>query len=96
MLMNKSISKIRPLVLEKLRTSAIRIGIFGSFARDEATKNSDVDILVELKKTKSFFDLVRLERELSAVLKRKVDLLTYDSVNPLLKERIFSEEVRIL
>ena len=74
----------------------VRAGIFGSFARGETTKKSDIDILVQFKGRKSLFDLVRLERELKSTLKKEVDLLTYKSIHPLLKDRILKEEIRIL
>jgi len=73
----------------------IRAGIFGSVARGEADRKSDVDILVELPEGKSLLDLVVLEKEIERKLGRKVDLLTYKSIHPLLRERILGEEVRI-
>ena len=51
-----------------------RIGIFGSYARHEQTKESDIDILVKFKDTISLFDLARMHRELSNLLGIKVDL----------------------
>ena len=78
------------------RNNVVKAGIFGSFARGEAKKSSDIDILIEVKAKKfSLLDLIRLEMELEKKLKRKVDLLTYKSIHPLLKNRILSEEVRI-
>jgi len=78
------------------RNNVVKAGIFGSFARGEAKKGSDIDILIEVKAKKfSLLDLIRLEMELEKKLKRKVDLLTYKSIHPLLKNRILSEEVRI-
>ena len=74
----------------------IRAGIFGSYARGEQKKSSDVDILIKYRGNQSLLDLVRLERELKEKLRKKVDLLTYGSLSPYLKERILKEEVRIL
>ena len=85
--------KIRPILK---RSDVRRAGIFGSIARGEAKKSSDIDILVEFKKGKSLFDLVGLEIKLEKALKRKVDLLTYKSIHPLLKDRILKEEISIL
>ena len=87
-------SKVMLPLLRKY--GVVRAGIFGSFARGEATKKSDIDILVQFKGRKSLFDLVRLERELKSTLKKGVDLLTYKSIQPLLKDRILKEEIRIL
>lgn len=78
--------------------NVVRAGIFGSYARGEQKKGSDVDILIEIEKGRKFslFDLVGLEEELKKKLKRKIDLLTYNSINHLLRERILNEEVRII
>lgn len=54
----------------------IRIGIFGSYARNEQTEESDIDILVKLNKRITLLQLVRLENELSEKLGIKVDLVT--------------------
>jgi len=89
--------EIKKCIVPVLKQRGVtRAGIFGSVARGEATADSDVDVLIEFEKGKSFFDLVRLERELRVVLEKKVDLLTYGSVNHLLKKKILEEEVRIL
>ena len=74
----------------------VKAGIFGSYARGEAKKNSDLDILIKFKAGKGYFDLVRLERELKAKLNKKVDLITYRSINHLLKERILKDEVKLI
>ncbi|MBU4245644.1 MAG: nucleotidyltransferase family protein [Nanoarchaeota archaeon] len=79
------------------RNGVVRAGIFGSYARGEAKKKSDVDILIKVKAKKfSLFDLVGLEMELEKSIGKDVDLLTYNGINPLLKERILNEEVRII
>ena len=59
---------------------AARIGIFGSWARGEARPDSDIDVLVDFRKTKSLLALVGMERELSEALGRKVDPLTEGSL----------------
>ncbi|WP_457613569.1 nucleotidyltransferase family protein [Methanocaldococcus sp.] len=70
--------------------------MFGSYARNEQKETSDIDILVEFDKKKSLLDLVRLKYELEEVLGKEVDILTYNSIHPLLKERILNEAVDIL
>jgi uncharacterized protein len=67
------------------------IGVFGSTARGEAKKQSDMDLIVRFSKRKSVLAVVRLERELSAALGRKVDLLTEGAISPYLRERILKE-----
>jgi hypothetical protein len=65
--------------------------LFGSVARGEETEESDVDLLVRFARPKSLLDLVRIEREFSEALGRRVDLLTEGSLSPYLRERILSE-----
>jgi len=71
-----------------------KAGIFGSYARGEQNKKSDIDILIEFDG--SLLDLVKLERELKEKLGIKIDLLTYSSISPYLKKRIFQEEIRVI
>ncbi|MBI5817071.1 MAG: nucleotidyltransferase domain-containing protein, partial [Candidatus Yonathbacteria bacterium] len=63
-----------------------------SFARGDNTKNSDIDILVKLKNGKTLFDLIELKMLLEEKLDRKVDVLTYRSIHPLLKKTILLEQ----
>jgi len=67
------------------------IGVFGSLARGEARNESDIDLLVRFSKPKSLLAIVRLERELSEALGRKVDLLTEGAISPYLRDRILRE-----
>ena len=67
------------------------VGVFGSMARGKAKKKSDIDLLVRFSKRKSLLAVVRLERELSEALGRKVDLLTEGALSPYLRDRILSE-----
>lgn len=92
----REIVKIVAIVLSVIKKfDVVRAGIFGSYARGEQRKDSDIDILVEFKGKKSLFDLVELKSALEEELKKNIDLLTYNSINRLLKDRILSEEVRI-
>ena len=78
------------------QAGVIRSSIFGSYVRGDNKEDSDIDILVELPKGRSLLDLVRLQRELGKILVKKVDLLTYNSVSPLLKDYILKDQVQIL
>ncbi len=97
MIHQKKLQRIAKIAIPLLKKYGVaRAGIFGSYARGEETKKSDVDMLVEFKGRKSLLDLVGLELELKKVLKRKVDLITYNSIYPPLKDRILGDEVKIL
>jgi hypothetical protein len=69
-----------------------KITLFGSFVRGEADPDSDVDLIVAFSGPTGLLALVRLERELSEVLGRGVDLLTEESISPYLRERIQREQ----
>ncbi len=86
-------NKALPLLKE---AGVVRSSLFGSYVRGEETESSDIDMLIEFPKGKSLLDLVRLERKLGEVLGKKVDLVTYNSVSPLLKGYIFKDELQIL
>jgi predicted nucleotidyltransferase len=93
---NTQLQKLKPIIVKILKKKGIRkAGIFGSFARGEQNKKSDIDILIDPPKGMGL-EYVSLGLELKEKLGRRVDLLTYNSIHPYLKERILSEEVRIL
>ena len=81
--------KVTP-ILKKY--SVIRAGVFGSFARGEATKNSDIDFLVRFAPGKSLLDLVGIKLDIEDKLGKKIDVITYNSIHPLLKKQILGEE----
>jgi predicted nucleotidyltransferase len=96
--MKNSISEIKKKTAPILKNYDVkRAAVFGSWARGEEKKKSDIDILIEFRKDdKSLLDLVGLKLALEEKLKRKVDVLTYDSLHPLLKDRILEEQKAIL
>ena len=95
--MNEQMRVAREKVKEILKQNGIsRAAFFGSIVRGELTDNSDIDILVEFEGHKSLLDLAGLKLDLEDALERPVDLLTYRSIHPLLKDRILAEQVPIL
>lgn len=79
-------------LIEICRTHGVSmVGVFGSMARGQATPQSDIDLIVDFAGDKSLLDLVRLERELSAALGRKVETLTEAGLSPYLRPRILAE-----
>jgi len=68
------------------------VGLFGSFARKETSKTSDIDILVRFQNSYSLLQLIKMENELSDKLGIKVDLVTMGSLqNKRVKERIMQD-----
>ena len=73
----------------------VRIGVFGSVARDEMADASDVDVVVELDQP-DLLALVGIKQELEELLPQPVDVVRYrDKMNPFLKRRIEQEAVYV-
>jgi hypothetical protein len=69
------------------RFSLTKIGLFGSYAKDTATQNSDIDIVIESKK-KDFFLREDLKEYLEANFKTPVDVGYLDSIREYYKTKI--------
>lgn len=94
---NSNLEEIRNKVLPILKQmGVIRSSLFGSYVRGENKEDGDVDILVDLPRGKSLFDLVELQMKLEKVLGKKIGVVTYKSLHPLLKDRILVEQTQIL
>ncbi|MBK6303253.1 MAG: nucleotidyltransferase family protein [Arcobacter sp.] len=64
-----------------------KIGLFGSYARDEATENSDIDIFVKMKP--SLFDMVAIKEQIENDLNRKVDIIReHKNIKPIFLKMI--------
>jgi predicted nucleotidyltransferase len=90
--------KIRHTIINYLKDfNPSKVGIFGSFARGENKKGSDIDILIEFKNPPSLLGLIRIENELSELLGCKVDLVTTGSLkNKRIKNSIKKDLISIL
>jgi predicted nucleotidyltransferase len=95
--MSDQMQSVREKIIDILRRNDVRrAAFFGSIVRGEMTEQSDVDLLVEFEGRKSLLDIAGLKIELEDALGRKVDVVTYRSLHPLLQERILAEQVPIL
>ena len=70
----------------------IKASLFGSFARGDNTDSSDIDIILQLSSEKNLFDLAEIKVDLEEKFNRKVDVLTYNSIHPYIKEEILREQ----
>jgi len=91
-------SMIKNIILSHLKGfDPIKVGIFGSFARGDNKKGSDIDILVEFKEAPSLLTLIKLENDLSEILGVKVDLVTAGALkNKRIKKNIKKDLINIL
>lgn len=89
--MNNAFSENKELIQLCRKNGIIKIGVFGSAARGTATEESDLDLLVQFSESQSLLTHVRVERELSRLFGKKVDLLTEAAISPYLRDIIKSE-----
>lgn len=78
---------------DQIRGYGVRkLGLFGSYARGEASETSDVDLVVEFEH-KSFDAYMDLKALLESLLDRRVDLVLGDAVKPMLRAAIVDQAV---
>ena len=98
--MNKEsaeLEKIKPKIVRILKKYGVKkAGIFGSYARGEQKKRSDIDILAQIPKSVNLYDFIGIKQDLEEALGKKVDLVEYGYIRLELKNRILLEEVKII
>ena len=92
-IISKIAVKIHPILKKH---GVVKAGIFGSYARREQKKRSDIDILVKINKDISLLDFVELKQEMEEKLCKKIDLVEYAALKPLIRNQILKDEIRIL
>ncbi len=71
------------------------LAVFGSVVRGDVRPDSDIDILVEFRKSPGYFGFVELKDELSKSLGGQVDLFTPAGLHPALRDKILAEEIDV-
>lgn len=95
--MNTTLNIIKQRVLPILKEAGItRSSLFGSYVRGDNTEKSDIDILVEVPDGTGLFAFIGLQHKLEDALNKKVDLVTFTGLKPLLREQILREQVPLL
>jgi len=91
----QKLKEFKPILEKEYEVS--EVGIFGSYVREEQTENSDIDILVELRKNHSvgLIEFCGLKDFLSKMLGKKVDLVTKNGIKPALKKYILNEVIYV-
>lgn len=70
---------------------ATRVRVFGSRARGDGASDSDLDLIVDVPRGTTLFDLAGIREELHELLGIEVDVFTESSLHPRLKDRILAE-----
>lgn len=93
----KAVPRIKKEIVPILKKhGVVKAAIFGSTARGEAKTNSDIDILVEFRKSPSLFDIGALYADLKDRLKKRPDIVMYGSIDGRLKPFIMRDKIDIL
>lgn len=88
-----SVEEIKRKILPVLRKYDVKkAALFGSVVSGELNEESDIDLLVDLGDEMSLFDLSGLKIEIEEILQKRVDVVTYNSLHPSLRDRILSEQ----
>jgi predicted nucleotidyltransferase len=96
--MKKDLDELKKILKQhkpelKSRFNVTRIGIFGSYARGTAKKNSDLDVLVKLSEPIGLFEFVGLKYYIEEITSLKSDVVTVDSVRPEFRKNIDDEVI---
>ncbi|MDO9323693.1 MAG: nucleotidyltransferase family protein [Methanoregula sp.] len=90
------LSSLKKLKGEVAKEYSVKtIGVFGSVAREEQTGKSDIDLLVEFSKPVGFVTFMRLENFLTERLGKQVDLVTSDSLKPVIRQDVLAEVIYV-
>ncbi|MBU0959031.1 MAG: nucleotidyltransferase family protein [Nanoarchaeota archaeon] len=92
----EALKKIKTQILKILKQYKIKkASIFGSYARGDFKKKSDIDLIIQPTPGMGL-EFVGLALELEDKLGKKIDLLTYKSIHPLIKKSVMEDEIRII
>jgi len=81
--------------MNRTKYEIVRIGIFGSAARDDMKEKSDIDVVVELERQDLFY-LIGIKQDIEEQFSKPVDIISYrKKMNPFLKKRVDKEAVYV-
>ncbi len=72
-----------------------RAAVFGSYARGEATNESDVDLLIEADGL-TMFDILRIEEELSQLTNKAFDVVEFKALKTSIRERVLTSKIDLI
>ena len=88
---------LRKQITDILRNYPVsKAAIFGSFAKGEENRLSDIDILIESSGPISLFQILNIEKDIKNATKRKVDIVEYSAIKPSIRKSVLKDAIRIL
>jgi predicted nucleotidyltransferase len=93
---DKTLKEKRDQILAIARQHGARnVRVFGSLARGEGKRDSDLDVLLELEPGRSLLDIVAIKQDLEDLLNTKVDVVTETAVSPYIRDQILRQAISL-
>ena len=93
---DEAIARLKQHEAELRRLGIEHLYLFGSTARGEATEDSDVDLFFDYERGKlGLYELMDVKERASAILGRKADIMTRDSLHKVLRSRIEASALQV-
>ena len=93
----KTLEDIKRRVVPVLKEADIqKAALFGSYVRGDNTDKSDIDMLVAFPENTTLVEVAYLKRKLEEILKKKVDLVSFNAISPLIRDSILQNEYALL
>jgi len=83
----------KPILNCARKHGAIRVRLFGSVPRGDATGSSDIDFLVRYEPERSLLDHIGLIQDLADLLKVPIDVVSEDALSPYFREQVLRDAV---
>jgi len=92
-----TLEQIKEQVVPVLQKAEIKkAALFGSYVRGDNSEQSDIDMLVAFPEKTTLIDVVHLQRQLEGLLDKKVDLVSYNAISPLIRDSILNHQYPLL
>jgi len=96
MSIDKTLREKRDQILAIARQHGARnVRVFGSIARGEGKRDSDLDVLLELEPGRSLLDIIAIKQDLEDLLNTKVDVLTEAAVSPYIRDQVLRQAISL-
>ncbi len=89
----EKLTNLKPILKSKFKVK--KIGVFGSYAKNQQRPNSDVDILVEFSETIGLFKFIELENYLKKEIKLDVDLVVKNGLKNRIKQTVIRDTIYV-